>query len=193
MKIIYLIFCVLTLGLFASCRTDRISKADLDWQPYKEGDSLVFKSNKGESKTIVVESIESHINPTDPLDIFPNRQETLFVTSEDRDNTTLVNLGAREKGCRIYFKLSRLSESTLWHPNTVYYISEIKKMETELISNKEVYKIPAIQSADNLKDIPFDLQHIYWSKEYGYVKFEYENGYEWTLKFLIRDGVDIWN
>lgn len=193
MKIIYIILCIiLVVSFFTSCRTDRLSKEDLKWQPYKEGDSLIFESNKNELKTIVVESIESHINPTDPLDVFPEKYETLFVTGKDVPVGIIKINAGKEEGGRIYFELDNLSENTLWHPNTIYSIGEIKKMKTEYLSNKEVYKIEAIQSSDNLKDIPFDLRYIYWSKEYGYVKFEYENDYEWELKSLIRDGIDIW-
>ncbi|MBA3985244.1 MAG: hypothetical protein H0X63_01380 [Flavobacteriales bacterium] len=189
MKCITIGLCAaLLFGLFTSCRTDRLSKEDLEWQPYKVGDSLVFGSNKGESKTIVVKSVERHINPTDPLDIFPDRVETLFVIGKSNSHIDLLKIS---KG-RIWFSIKRLNKNTLLHPNTIYNIDEIQKMDRELVSNKKVYKIEAIQYSDNLKEFPFDLSYIYWSKEYGYAKFEYEDGYEWTLKSLIRDGVDIW-
>lgn len=195
MKMIYtiIIVCVvLLLGLFTSCKMDKFSEADLEWQPYKVGDSLIFESNKGELKTIVIKNIESHIGHSDPLAIFPDKWEYLFVTGKDVP-VGIIKMSAGKEGGAIYFELQRFNEYTLRHPSTVYKINEIKKMDIELISNKKVFKIEAIQYYDNLKDIPFDLRYIYWSKEYGYVKFEYESGYEWTLKSLLRNGVDIWN
>src|SRR5690554_6254177 len=101
MKMIYVIMIVcaiLLFGLFTSCRTDRLSKEDLEWQPYKVGDSLVFESNKGESKTIVIKNIESHINPTDPLDVFPEKYETLFVTGKDVPVGIIKMEADRQKG-----------------------------------------------------------------------------------------------
>ena len=166
-----------------SCRTYKLSKSDLEWQPYKKGDRLVFESNKGELDTIQIENIESHINSDDPLAVLPDKLQTLFVV----EKRSFLEMEAGEKGSYIHFTI-RLGKNNLKYPGVVQRIKEMNELNVDengryVIETKEYY--------DNMKDRSFDLRYIYWSKEYGYLGLEFKDNYIWSLKSFVRDGKEI--
>lgn len=197
-QVIFLITMVLMLF---SCKRYKLSKSDLEWQPYKIGDKLVFESNKGELDTIKVENIEVHTGADDPLAVLPNKIQTLFVSGlyyhkPKKDimgrmfNTTFCNvieMRANSSGSFIEFTI-RLGENELKYPGVVQSIKEMSELSTD---ESGKYIIKAVESRDNMKDRSFDLRYIYWSKEYGYLGLEFKDNYIWALKSFIRDGKEI--
>lgn len=197
-QVIFLMTMVLMLF---SCKTYKLSKSDLEWQPYKIGDKLVFESNKGELDTIKVENIEVHTGADDPLAVLPNKIQTLFVSGlyyhkPKKDimgrmfNTTFCNvieMRANSSGSFIEFTI-RLGENELKYPSVVQRIKEMNKLN---VDENGRYVIEAKEYYDNMKDRPFDLRYIYWSKEYGYLGLEFKDNYIWALKSFIRDGKEI--
>jgi hypothetical protein len=187
MTVRIVILSVLIMSLF-SCRKYRLSDSDLVWQPYKVGDQLIFESNRGERDSITIKSIETHTNPDDPLAVFPSNKETLFVV----DNAEILKLEAEKNGSYVQFRL-RLGDNSLVSPWVLLDLNrtEIDRLEITDFSNKKVYKIMAKESKESLKDRPFDLRYIYWSKEYGYLGLEFKDGYIWKLKSFNRDKENI--
>lgn len=181
MKWLIILFPVLFMVF--SCTTNKINKNDLEWQPYKEGDVLVFESNKGELDTIDIKSIEVYINPDDPLAVFPKKIESHFVIGQQ----SILEMTANDENTDIKFTI-KLGNNNLKYPGVVVNIQELKKMIPDIHKR---YVIVAKEYYDNLKDIPFDLLYIYWSKEYGYLGLEFKGNYIWTLKSFIRDGNEI--
>lgn len=170
----------LALFMLFSCKTYKMSENDLKWQPYKKGDVLIFESNKGEIDTVVIKSIETYINPDDPLAVFPNKLQSLFVISE----RSILEMSAGEKGTYINFTM-HLGNNKLKYPNTLRSITEMDEAKKD---KNNRYVIEANEYYDNMKDRPFDLRYIYWSKEYGYLGLEFKDNYVWTLMSFIRDG-----
>ena len=162
-----------------SCRTYKISQNDLKWQPYKDGDVLVFESNKGELDTITIRSIEKYTNPDDPLAVFPNKLQSLFVIAQK----SVIEMRANKGGTSIHFTI-RLGINHLKYPSTVVDVKELENVKMK----EGRYIIEAKEYYDNMKDVPFDLRYIYWSKEYGYLGLEFKDNYIWSLKSFIRDG-----
>ncbi len=177
-----MILSAMVLMLF-SCKTYKISQSDLEWQPYKKGDILIFESNKGEIDTINIKNVEVYTNPNDPLVVFPTKLQTLFVLGE---NAAVLEFKAGEKSTDIHFIL-RLGKNNLKYPCTVLDIKEFENMKMK----KGKYRIEAKEYYDNMKDVPFDLRYIYWSKEYGYLGLEFKENYIWTLKSFVRGGKEI--
>lgn len=177
-----LIFLFSVLLMLFSCRTYKISQSDLRWQPYRKGDVLIFESNKGEIDTIDVENVEVYTNPDDPLAVFPNKLQSLFVLSQK----SILEMSANKGGTSIHFTI-RLGNNHLKYPSTVVGVKELESIKME----KGRYVIEAKEYYDNMKDVPFDLRYIYWSKEYGYLELEFKENYIWTLKSFIRDGKEI--
>jgi hypothetical protein len=175
---------ILTIVLMLiSCKTYKLSKSDLEWQPYKKGDRLVFESNKGELDTIKIINVETYINADDPLSLLPNRLQTLFVV----EKKSFLEMEAGVKGSYIHFTI-RLGKNKLRYPGVVLTINEMNRLNKD---ENGRYVIDAKEYYDNMKDRPFDLRHIYWSKEYGYLGLEFKDNYIWTLKSFVRDGKEI--
>lgn len=188
-KYAFIVILVFTLALFLSCKTYRLSKQDKEWLPYKVGDTLIFESNHGEVDTVSIDKIESYINPTDPLDVFPTKVQTLFVAGK---RTPIMSLNAVMDGAYIEFRL-RLGKDKMKYPVMNMWISDIKD-STDIVNFynfKDCYRITAIQRADNLKDTPIDLRYIYWSKKNGYLGLELNDEYIWILRQFRREGKDI--
>lgn len=172
----------MVLMLF-SCKTYKLSKSDLEWQPYKIGDMLVFESNIGELDTIKIKNVETHINADDPLAVLPNRLQSLFVV----EKRSFLEMEAGEKGSYIHFTI-RLGKNKLKYPGVVLSIKEMN----ELIEDESGrYVIEAKEYYDNMKGRPFDLRYIYWSKKYGYLGLEFKDNYVWALKSFVREGKEI--
>lgn len=181
MKRLIVLFSVL-LMLF-SCKTYQLSQKDLEWQPYKKGDVLLFESNKGEIDTIDIKNVEVHTNPDDPLSVFPNKLQSLFVIAEKG----VLEMKANESGTSVHFTI-RLGENKLKYPNVVQSIKEMNGLNKDKNGR---YIIEAKEYYDNMRDQSFDLRYIYWSKEYGYLGLEFKENYVWTLKSFVRDGKEL--
>ena len=191
--------------MLQSCgKTYKLSEEALAWQPYKVGDVLIFKSNKGEIDTIYVREINSHTNPSDPLDFFPDYHQSLFVTGEIKlrepkvdmmkkkyftENINLLNLHADEESPFFYFVFEKKTD-TLDYPTTALTLDSLK---LEFKTKKKLkYGAILIQAKEHY-DLPFDydLANFWWSKEYGYVRYEFKDGYYWELREFIRDNKNI--
>ena len=174
--VVSLFMCFSTLLL--SCSSYKLSEHDLDWQPYRKGDLLIFKSNTEEIDTIKVRSVETYNNPDDPLAFFPNSIESIFVSGEQN----ILELQAGKNCSFIHFTL-KLGDKNLKYPNVVISVKELDQNQS---NNNEIVVIKANEYYDNLKDLKFDLKSIYWSKEFGYIKMEFNNEYFWELQSFVR-------
>lgn len=173
---------ITVLLMLFSCRTYNISQSDLEWQPYKEGDILTFESSEGERETIEIKNVEVYKNPDDPLAVFPNKLQSVFVIAQKN----VFEMNASRKGTAIHFAI-RLGNKELKYPSTILGIKELEK----IIKEDGNYVIEAKEFYDNMKDEPFDLRYIYWSKEYGYLGLEFKDKYKWILKSFVRGGKEI--
>jgi hypothetical protein len=139
--------------------------------------------------SVKIKSIEVYNNPDDPLAVFPNSIQTLFVSGK----IELLELNADKGGRTMEFKL-QLGNNGLKYPGATYIFldqKELNKFESIEINGSKGYKIIAKEFADNMKDRSFDLRFIYWSKKYGYLGLEFENGYTWKLKCFLRSEKNI--
>ena len=164
--------------LIISCSSYNLSNRDIGWQPYRKGDILIFKSNNEETDTIIIRSVETYNNSDDHLAIFPNSIQSLFVNGKQN----ILELQAGKNGSFIHFTL-KLGNRNLKYPNVVESVNEIVHKKFD---NNEIIVIKAKEYYDNLKDLPFDLRNIHWSKVFGYVKLEFINEYFWELQSFIR-------
>ena len=179
MKIKSIIIILFLPMLILSCKKYKLSDDDLKWQPYKKGDLLIFQSNKGEIDTIQVTEIEIYNNPDDPLAIFPNIIQSLFVNGKKN----ILELQAGKNGSFIQFTL-KLGDNNLKYPGVVKNIKEVFPKT----SSENEFIIEAKEYYDNMKDVSFDLRYIYWSKDYGYLGLEFKDNYIWKLKSFIRNN-----
>lgn len=189
------------LSLFTSCNKFKLSENDLNWQPYKVGDILVFKSNKAEIDSIYITEVESHSNPEDYLAVFSDEHEILFVSGElsksDESNynnrsVSLISMFA-DGNSEMRFEFKKINDS-FQYPTTIVPIDSMKYM---MMNNKKEFlhlnDVIEIIANDYYFEGEYDLQKFYWSKKYGYVSYNYNNGISWKLEKFIRNGKNILN
>ncbi len=199
-NIIFIIFSVI---LTISCsRTYRLSKSDFEWQPYKKGDILVFKSIDNERDTIFINGIKSYLNPDDPM--MPKEyNETLFISGERslskprkqaghlfyREYIDILEVFSGEENTYLTFVFKKKSD-TLSYPTTVLSIDNLKYKFKE--KSKLSHNSILIEAKDYYDlNFEYDLNFFWWSKQFGYVRYEFKNGIYWELEKFIRKGVNI--
>ncbi len=191
---------ILLLISLVGCKEFKLSTDDLKWQPYEVDDILVFESNTGEVDSIKIKSIDSYLNPKDPLAVFPNEHEVLFVNgkllnlNKDYKNWNHVNLLnlTSSKETWMTFNLNKMSDS-LQYAEAKYSVDQLN----EFYGNKKLIN-DCIKDIIELKpnytgglDYEYDLKTYWWSKKYGYIRYSFKNGYYRELKKFIRNGKNI--
>lgn len=185
--------------LIQACKTQKLSKADKEWQPYSKGDVLVFKSSDDKRDSIFIDKVESHFNPNDPLRTSEKKYEFLFVSGEitlqkpiktklghtfNRERIDILQMTSDDSRSYMKFVFSKKSDS-LKYPTTVLSIDELKEKIDEdssvEIKAKEYYDLP----------FDYDLESFLWNKKYGYTRFEFKNGTYLELEKFIRKGKNI--
>ncbi|MEQ8626121.1 hypothetical protein [Ekhidna sp.] len=193
MKLVAIFF--LPLVLLMSCAKSRneLSDEGLLRQPYKVGDILVFQSDSSEVDTIEVDKLTRVENADDPLDPFPNLNQTLFVEARkyNRGGSSILTLTTTRSGT--YFRFNYRPDRSKVYPGIV---QSLKGLDSLIINDTsgictDCFRIPAIENFDNMKNRPFDLSGITWSQSLGYFMFEFKDGSTWTLTSFLRDKEDL--
>lgn len=199
-KSINIIVVILTLFMINACTKYKLTKEDKKWQPYKEGDVLIFKSSKNEVDSIFISKIETSINGDDPLTP-KSFNQSLFIDADVslkkpriqnkkpyyRESIGTLSMYAEKSGSYITFSLNKKND-TLDYPTLELSIDSLANLFK--IRSKLKYKSIEISLGDN-NDFSHDLKNYWWSKEFGYVRYEFKNGYYWELKKFLRKGKDI--
>ncbi|MFY7670780.1 hypothetical protein ACOSP6_06795 [Tenacibaculum sp. MEBiC06402] len=196
-------FTFVLISLLLSCgKKHKMDSESFDWQPYEVGDKLVFESNNNEVDTIFVKEIKSYTNPGDHLAILPDYHTTYFITGEislinpftssignkvTRDYVDILQLSSGKETDYLTLNLKKRRD-TLSYSEITFKISELKSK----FKNKSKYKSIEID-AESYNDMPFayDLKTVFWSKEFGYTKYEFKNGNSWELIEFIRNDKNI--
>lgn len=197
----YLVF-IFILILSCSDKT-YLSDDDLNWQPYKPYDELIFESNKGELFKIYIGTTDKNFGANDHLDIFPDYSETIAVTGEYTlidpyessigeivrvENISLLYIGSGSNQPSIRFDFSK--EKSSFYGKNWFKIKELENRE--IISKYNFNDVLVIE--DSLKNYYHRDNHItriYWSKKYGYIGYDQKNNYSWRLKKFIRGNKNI--
>jgi hypothetical protein len=204
-KTIKLILAMSIISTLFGCKTQKLATEDKSWQPYKKGDILIFKSNKNKKDSIFVNKIESHFNPKDPLSSTNEKFETLFVSGDitlqkpkktklgrifNKEKIGILEMTLDESNKYLKFVFKKKSD-TLKYPTTVLTLNELKN---KVNRKKDIKAFNSIEiEAKEYYDLPFkfDLKNFWWSKNFGYVRYEFKNGEYWELKEFVRDGINI--
>lgn len=200
------IFILILVSLIVSCKTEsKIDTILLDWQPYKIGDKLVFKSTKNESDTIFVKEIESYTNTTrNNHFVLPYYHTTVFISGEisltkpfissignrvTRDYVGLLKFSFEEDNDYLTLNLEKRRD-TLSHVPVAIHIKELTSMFKNKSEDESVeIDIKSFRNYDTY--LSYDLKTFFWSKKFGYTKYEYKSGDSWILTEFIRDGKNI--
>jgi hypothetical protein len=136
------------------------------------------------------------------LDIIPDKTEHLSVSgkyslinpwvstigdSVFHQDTELLHLNSGLEKSNLNLKL--IIEDSWFYGDSWLDISDFEKMSTiDFLGFKDILvfedKIGEYKDRDN------HIERFYWSKDYGYVRYELKNGYFWELNRFIRNNKD---
>jgi len=98
-------------------------------------------------------------------------------------------MSASENKSYIRFTLNKTND-TLSYPRTVFTLDDLAnkfKRQPKLTYNS--IEIEAKHFYDT--SFNYDLENFWWSKEYGYTRYEFKNNDYWELQEFIRNDVNI--
>lgn len=196
MKWISTIFYLLTVGFLASCSTYKLDEEDIQLNPYKGNDVLIFKNHLNEYDTVVITGVDRYINSADPLSFFGDRLETLIVSARFSDpfsndhrylDGSFLTISRSKDSVYIEFDLA-LRNSFFYGPPYKNTMAVQNTRTINLNVQDVVYQnVRQIYSLDTeYKKRDDFINSFYWSKEYGYVKAEMSRGRYWYLVQRIR-------
>ena len=189
----------LLVTVFSCGKTHRISDTDLAEQPYHVGDTLIFMSSTNLVDSIFIDEIERFKSPSDPLDLFPDYTETVHISAHisllepyvssinkmvQHEYMSFLSLRGSENSAYFDFELNK-PRDTLRYRDFMVPIDSIrgKGMNEVIEINSNIY--------ESIFPFPYDLERIFWSRKYGFVKYEFSNGLSWQLIAFIRRGENI--
>ena len=191
---------ILTLVVFvtvlSSCKTNfRLTKADLDFNPYKAGDTLLFQSDKGERDTLIVHSTDKQVLREKCYSFLTCIYSNLttdswegFYVNTNRPNETwtgknIMTIRAEPNGMKtIYFDI--YVKNAWWYGDSETNLEKVKSMTEKdfQLRNQTLTDVLEIKSENKEYVERSDfIEKIYWSKSLGLVGFDKLNGDKWTV------------
>lgn len=97
-----------------------------------------------------------------------------------------------DKESSIEFNISK--RDSFNYPVVVISVEDIELLKSiKKINEINVIEIEAVPFYPSYFDKGFDLKKYYWSKNFGYVRYEFKDGTYWELKKFIRGNKNILN
>jgi len=158
------------------------------YNPYKEGDVLIFQNNENKLDTIFINSINDNLFPDAPGPL-KYYNESIIVSSKLTESNRKINcndfLEIRSKTAEsptiIDFGLCGNGYRFIDGTRTINQLNKIKPIELQIM-NKPLNDILTIANTGKYKtDIANSIENIYWSKSIGYVGFDKADSSKYRL------------
>jgi hypothetical protein len=192
MKKQIILFCFSVLFLVSCGQTNRLSEEDYSWMPYNGDETLVFKSNTGETDTIFLLKKDTLWGYPDPAlstskyevaAIFcnhsgRNKQNTgrsyyFFKVQKAKDNRAELVFDLSAKGA-VFYRLSSVKIDSLSKVNLVSLETSYGKYDDVFI----IYPDDYAKDFDNRSNF---VTKLYWSKSGGLIRYDKKDGVYWEL------------
>lgn len=181
-----LVACLLTICF--GCKTYKLDNKDMEWNPYKAGDILVFKDDFGVFDTVYITSINVFTNPSDPLSVHPEHIQSMVVeasyTDPYRSNIRIeggyLKLTKRQDGLSVYFDL-KMRNALLY--DNMFLAKDLDRLKPMRIDDprSNYLGVIEIRSSDTqYANRSNFIKSFYWKKGVGYVKIQLANN-TWML------------
>lgn len=159
-------------------------------QPYRLGDSLIFKINDDLNDTLVISNIEKYVNPDDPLSIYPKWVKTTFVcakTPEKQEKEILrIEVSRNYKYLCFCDFVNREYASEFFSD---LYCNLDSDTYRDFQDNKDfIFGVNQFEYSNGMNPSDFNLKEVRWSANYGYLNFKFKGNREYKLITFIRDG-----
>ena len=188
----------ITFLLLLSCgKTYRLSKTDLQFNPYKVGDTLIFQANSSLFDTVIVtEIVRQTIALGYPFSGNKDKGEGLSVIVDHkvskpdsfpgRQRGSIFMIHNYDKGSYVDFWFTgHAKREAISNP---HFVRDLDTIKTSLHSIKAGdFDDVIVIKADTVYPNIFDrLSKIYWSKQFGYLKLEINEDIQWELIKRLR-------
>ena len=177
-----------SISFLMSCgQTNRLSEEDYKWMPYKGNETLVFKSNTGDTDTVfllkkdtllaypeaqslngikyeVVSIFCKHSDPYMPGGKHRYLKNKFFKVEKAEDNRAEINIFLSAKDANFY-RLSPIKADSLGKakPST---------LQTQYGRYNDVYIINAEDYLGNFQLRSNFITKVYWSKSNGLIRYD---------------------
>ena len=168
-------FLFILISLLSCGIKTKLSHGELKWiNVYKEGDSLIFKSDKGEFDTSVIikkEIFYPEYNPGEVHDKYLPQWAVVWYKNKKlqyhSDGFQLITMFKKEPDDKTYLNI-----------NYLYSSATILNLKTESI---EKYTRGKVYEFDTYRDDakPYQPKRIFWSEDYGIIKYITHDGVVW--------------
>lgn len=183
------------LFLLSCEKTKRLSESDRLWMPYKGNETLVFKSNTGDTDTIFLIRKDTLWGYPDPA-LSTNKYEESAIFSKHSDPSLIANhrylesyfltikktisgkaelvIGLSAKDA-VFYRLSSIKTDSLSRINP-------KTFTTTNRQYNDVYIIEAEDYVGNFYERSNFVPKLYWSKSCGLIRYDKKDGVFWELE-----------
>ena len=175
---------VLIAGIlyFTSCCMfkTRFSEEDLKWlNPYKEGDTLIFRSAKGDMDTSWIVQKVIYYPECNPIEA---NAKYKFHTGRIFYQNSKINYSSGGKELISVVKYDDKTSIDIFYLSTGFMLDSPEMMElfknildVTRIESEKVY----VFSNYHPKSKPEDVKYLYWHDDYGIIKYITHSGLEW--------------
>ena len=179
------------VGIGCSQNRTYLTERDKIWNPYKEGQVLIFQSSNGEIDTIVITQIEDKRFP-DGLGAETNERLRVLAKLDNQsisrvpfESRFLYLAAETPKGpSKVDFEFS-VGDGAFW--GKYFLISELEEYKEEYLELPFQTFNDVIRIDENSNQVfrPYDIATLFWSKSVGYVKCEKKDGTIWELVSIV--------
>jgi len=193
-----LILCTCSLFFLLSCeRLNKLSGEDYSWMPYKGDETLVFKSNTGETDTLFLLKKDTLIAYPEAQTLNGIKYEAVSVICKHSDSNisqdkrrylenVFLEIG-KSKDQRAELIVHLLTKDASFHTFRPIKIDSLNKvslasLETSQKKYDDVYIIYPDDFAKDFYNRNKFVTKLYWSKSSGLIRYDKKDGVYWELE-----------
>ncbi len=196
-----MMFKVMTIGFLlcitiSSCSQNRtyLTEEEKSWNPYKEGQLLIFESSNYEKDTIRIKVLDFGF--PDGLGVV-DYNESLYVLAEPTGpdlgkyfsniyGVLKIVAKTEKKPCYVEFGL-KVKDAQFIEHQRYFFKDLIELQEIEFtVPYGSFDDVIAIGNKQDYSSLTIAIEIIYWSKSKGYIRFDKYDGASWELVKIIE-------
>lgn len=193
MKELFIVFFFAVSFLISCGRVSRLSENDYKWMPYKGNETLVFKSNTGESDTIFFIRKDTLWGYPDPA-LSTSRYEEVAIFCKHHSSNKLEYgrsyyffkiQKAKDNRAELVFDLS--TDGAVFYRLRTVKIDSLRKenhmtLQTSDGKYDDVYVIYPDDYARDFYHRSNYVTKLYWSKSNGLIRYDKKDTIYWELE-----------
>lgn len=175
------ILTITILCLLFGCKT-KLDKADLTWLTFKKGDTLIFKSSDSKYDTTLILKIETTYPEYNPVEVHGKYHPQIGLIWYFNKNVPYINDGKE----MVYLEKNDPAQKAVgyisYYNSTFFFDTDYFNETNEIlkINGKNYNDIIKITNSYKINLTCDNLRTIWWSKQYGILKYETCEGEIWT-------------